>query len=134
MRIYKSKHPIKELDVEHPSISDNESLEIGECIETPDGKPALELLIRTSNDTYKKLYLMKDRGNAFKICNISGMGTYVSNKPIGDDFIKSIYYSMMCELVLQLVSMFGVQDVEFYRGTSSNSPIEQFLSACIGEE
>lgn len=131
MRIHKN---VPLVPLEEPEPVRNTELKIGEFLTAPDGSPALELLIHTSEDTWRKLYIMQDHGFAFKICNVSGMGSYAANTPLGNDFVKSLYFSMMSELVLKLMQIFEIEHVEFERGYSSSFPIEQFLSSCLGED
>jgi len=131
MRIHKN---IPVIIPEEPEKIRNTELKIGECLTAPDGSPALEILIHTSDDTWKKLFIMQDNGFSFKVCNVSGMGSYASTSPIGNDFLKSMCFSMMSELVLKLMNIFEIEHVEFERGYSSSYPIEQFLSSCIGED
>ena len=133
MRILK-KQRIEYDENGNPTEVVNEKLEIGEFVYTPDGVPALEIFVRASNETFKKFYLMKGEGTSFKICNISGMGVYAETQPIGDDVLKGIYFSMMCEVILKLSNRFDVQKTDFSRGYSTNAPIEKFLSSCLGYE
>lgn len=114
-----------------PDEVKNESLEIGEFVITPEGIPALEIVIKCSNGTIKKFYLMQGEGMSFKLCNMSGMSVYAQTNPIGDDVMKGIFFSMMSEVILSLVSRFDVEHVDFSRGYSSNNPIELFLSSCL---
>ena len=132
MRIHKNDE--LEYRSYEPEPIRNVRLEIGECIKTPDGEPALEIFIHASNGTKQVLYLMKGKGESFKLCNLSGMSSYAETTPIGEDVLKSIYFSMLSELILKAVSAFHVEEVEFYRGYSSNAPIERFLSSCINRD
>ena len=132
MRIHKNDE--LEFRSYEPEPNRNIKLEIGECISAPDGHPALEVIIHSNNGTKQILYLMKGRGESFKLCNLSGMSSYAETNPIGEDILKSLYFSMLSELILKAVSAFHVEEVEFYRGYSSNAPIERFLSSCINRD